>query len=79
MNSFEGGWVSFAGWWVSRTTVAARTHPHPRKRGWSRRHPPTRRHNGVAEAFVPGASALKTHKRVGKVLGACLLGLVYPT
>ena len=31
---------------------------------------------GVAEAFVPGASAAQTCKRVGKVLGAALLGLV---
>ena len=29
---------------------------------------------GVAEAFVPGASAAQTCKRVGKVLGAALLG-----
>ena len=29
---------------------------------------------GVAEAFVPGASAAETAKRVGKVLGAWLLG-----
>ena len=29
---------------------------------------------GVAEAFVPGASAAETAKRVGKVLGASLLG-----
>ena len=33
---------------------------------------------GVAEASVPGASALETCKRVGKVLGACLLGLRLP-
>ena len=31
---------------------------------------------GVAEAFVPGASAAETAKRVGKVLGAWLLGMV---
>ena len=31
---------------------------------------------GVAEAFVPGASAAETTKRVGKVLGAALLGFV---
>ena len=31
---------------------------------------------GVAEAFVPGASAAETAKRVGKVLGAWLLGFV---
>ena len=30
---------------------------------------------GVAEAFVPGASAAETAKRVGKVLGAWLLGV----
>ena len=30
---------------------------------------------GVAEAFVPGASATATAKRVGKVLGAWLLGV----
>ena len=29
---------------------------------------------GVAEAFVPGAGAAETAKRVGKVLGAWLLG-----
>ena len=31
---------------------------------------------GVAEAFVPGAGAAETAKRVGKVLGAALLGFV---
>ena len=31
---------------------------------------------GVAEAFVPGAGAAETAKRVGKVLGAWLLGFV---
>ena len=31
---------------------------------------------GVAEAFVPGASAAETAKRVGKVLGAWLLGMI---
>ena len=31
---------------------------------------------GVMEAFVPGASAAETAKRVGKVLGAWLLGIV---
>ncbi len=31
---------------------------------------------GVAEAFVPGAGAAETCKRVGKVLGAWLLGFV---
>ena len=31
---------------------------------------------GVAEAFVPGASAAETAKRAGKVLGAWLLGMV---
>ena len=31
---------------------------------------------GVAEASVPGASAVETAKRVGKVLGAALLGFV---
>ena len=30
---------------------------------------------GVAEAFVPGASAVETAKRAGKVLGAALLGV----
>ena len=29
---------------------------------------------GVAQAFVPGASAVETAKRVGKVLAAWLLG-----
>ena len=29
---------------------------------------------GVVEAFVPGASAAETTKRVGKVVGAWLLG-----
>ena len=31
---------------------------------------------GVAEAFVPGAGAVETCKRVGKVMGAWLLGFV---
>ena len=31
---------------------------------------------GVAEAFVPGASAAETAKRAGRVLGAWLLGFV---
>ena len=31
---------------------------------------------GVAESFVPGASAAQTAKRVGKALGAWLLGFL---